>query len=78
MTWLRNVLVDLADDSPQVDLAERTIATHDRRRRTVISLLAAATVVVVALGTTVTIRLLPDRPQEAASQSDLPARGWGR
>lgn len=77
MTWLRNVLVDLADDSPQVDLAERTIATHDRRRRTVISLLAAATVVVIAFGTTVTIRLLPDRPQEAASQGDLPARGVG-
>ncbi|WP_440098226.1 hypothetical protein [Streptosporangium sp. H16] len=82
MTWLRDVLVDLADDSPQVDLAERTIAAHDRRRRTVISLLAAATVVAVALGTTAAIRLLPDEPppdgsQEVASGGDLPARGVG-
>ncbi|GAA2311650.1 hypothetical protein GCM10010149_72970 [Nonomuraea roseoviolacea subsp. roseoviolacea] len=76
MTWLRNVLVDLADDSPQVDLAERTIATHDRRRRTTLSLLAAGMVVVIASGLTVAVRLLPDRPQEAAAQGDdLPARG---
>ncbi|MER5644588.1 hypothetical protein [Streptosporangium sp. NPDC002524] len=73
MTWLRDVLVDLADDSPQVDLAERTIATHGRRRRTVISLLAAAMVVLVALGTTAGIRLLPDEPQKTASKGDLPA-----
>lgn len=77
MTWLRNVLVDLADDSPQVDLAERTIAAHDRRRRAVISYLAAAMVVVVALGVTTAIRLLPDGHQEAASIGDLPARGVG-
>ncbi|GHH65402.1 hypothetical protein GCM10017673_09410 [Streptosporangium violaceochromogenes] len=77
MTWLRNVLVDLADDSPQVDLAERTIAAHHRRRRTVISYLAAAMVVVVSLGVTAAVRLLPDGPQEAASVGDLPARGAG-
>ncbi|MDP9869078.1 MULTISPECIES: hypothetical protein [Streptosporangium] len=77
MTWLRNVLVDLADESPQVDLAERTIATHDRRRRTVLSLLAAGMVVVIAFGLTATVRLLPDGPQEAASRGDLPARGVG-
>ncbi|MEU8379363.1 hypothetical protein [Streptosporangium sp. NPDC048865] len=87
MTWLRDVLVDLADDSPRVDLAERTIATHARRRRTVISLLAAAMVVFVALGTTATIRLLPDEPRErevasggelpAGPSADLPARGVG-
>ncbi|GGP07163.1 hypothetical protein LDL08_09620 [Nonomuraea glycinis] len=75
MTWLRDVLVDLADDSPQVDLAERTIATHDRRRRTVMSQLAAAMIVVIALGVTAAVRLLPDGPQEAAAQGDLPARG---
>ncbi|GAA4518749.1 MULTISPECIES: hypothetical protein [Nonomuraea] len=77
MTWLRDVLVDLADDSPQVDLAERTIAAHHRRRRTVVSLLAAGMVVVVALGATAAVRLLPDRRQEAASTGDLPARGVG-
>ncbi|MEU7892920.1 hypothetical protein AB0B45_08640 [Nonomuraea sp. NPDC049152] len=77
MTWLRDVLVDLANDSPQVDLAERTIATHDRRRRTAVSLLAAAMVVVTALGVTAAIRLLPSEPQEAASTGDLPARGVG-
>ena len=76
MTWLRNVLVDLADDSPQVDLAERTIATHDRRRRTVLSHLAAAMIVVIALGVTAAVRLLPDGAQEAASQGDLPGT-WG-
>ncbi|WP_214416633.1 hypothetical protein [Sphaerisporangium fuscum] len=75
MTWLRNVLVDLADDTPQVDLAERTIAVHHRRRRTTISYLAAAMVVAIALGVTAAIRLLPHGPQEAASVSDLPARG---
>lgn len=77
MTWLRDVLVDLADDSPQVDLAERTIATHDRRRRTVMSQLAAAMIVVIALGVTAAVRLLPDGPQEVASQGDLPVRGVG-
>jgi hypothetical protein len=77
MTWLRDVLVDLADDSPQVDLAERTIATHDRRRRAVMSQLAAAMIVVIALGVTAAVRLLPDEPREAASQGDLPARGVG-
>ncbi|MEU7855837.1 hypothetical protein [Nonomuraea sp. NPDC049141] len=77
MTWLRNVLVDLADESPQVDLAERTIATRDRRRRTVMSSLAAAMVVITALGVTAAVRLLPNGSQEAASQGDLPARGVG-
>ncbi|MEU9831333.1 hypothetical protein AB0D67_07300 [Streptosporangium sp. NPDC048047] len=77
MTWLRNVLIDLADDSPQVDLAERTIAVHHRRRRTVISYLAAAMVAVVTLGVTAAIRLLPDGPQKVASTGDLPARGVG-
>ncbi len=75
MIWLRDVLVDLADDSPQVDLAERTIAAHDRRRRTVMSHLAAAMIVVIALGVTAAVRLLPDEPREAAAQGDLPARG---
>ncbi|MDA0632400.1 hypothetical protein OUY22_03155 [Nonomuraea sp. MCN248] len=77
MTWLRNVLVDLADDSPEVDLAERTIAAHHRRRLTAISYGAAAMVVVVALGVTAAIRLLPGVPQDAASVRDLPARGVG-
>ncbi|MEU6424448.1 hypothetical protein ABZ860_01025 [Microbispora sp. NPDC046973] len=77
MTWLRNVLVDLADDAPQVDLAERTIAAHHHRRRTVISYLAAVMVVVISLGVTAAVRLLPDGPQEAASVGDLPARGVG-
>ncbi|MEV1002880.1 hypothetical protein [Nonomuraea sp. NPDC050202] len=77
MTWLRDVLVDLAGDSPQVDLAERTIMIRDRRRRTAISLVAAAMVVVTALGVTVAARLLPPGPDDAASVSDLPAKGVG-
>ncbi|MEU6713926.1 hypothetical protein ABZ897_20845 [Nonomuraea sp. NPDC046802] len=78
MTWLRDVLVDLAAESPRVDLAERTIATRDHRRRTAISLLAAATVVVTALGGTLAVRLLPQAPTPATSgKDDLPARGVG-
>lgn len=75
MTWLRDVLVDLADDTPQVDLAERTIARRDRRRRTTISLLAAAMVVVTALGATLAVRLTPHAPEPATSKDDLPASG---
>ncbi|MGV9387284.1 hypothetical protein ACWDRB_66725 [Nonomuraea sp. NPDC003707] len=76
MTWLRDVLVDLAAESPRVDLAERTIATRDHRRRTAISLLAAAMVVVTALGGTLAVRLLPEAPTPAASgKDDLPTRG---
>ncbi|WP_433436132.1 hypothetical protein [Nonomuraea sp. CA-141351] len=78
MTWLRDVLVDLAAESPRVDLAERTIATRDRRRRTAISLLAAAMVVITALGGTLAVRLLPQAPAPATSgKEDLPARGVG-
>ncbi|SEG61096.1 hypothetical protein SAMN05444920_103455 [Nonomuraea solani] len=76
MTWLRDVLVDLADDSPEVDLAERTIMTYDRRRRTAISLVAAATVVVTGLGATIAVRMLPG-PQEVPPASELPANGMG-
>ncbi|TYB55037.1 hypothetical protein FXF51_46050 [Nonomuraea sp. PA05] len=77
MTWLRDVLVDLAEDSPRVDLAERTIMIRDRRRRTAISLVAAAMVVVTALGATLAARLLPPGPDDAASVTDLPAKGVG-
>ncbi|MEV0622414.1 hypothetical protein AB0I81_54495 [Nonomuraea sp. NPDC050404] len=78
MTWLRDVLVDLADDSPRVDLAERTIMLRERRRRTTISLVAAAMVVITALGATLTVRLLPPGPQDVATRPDeLPARGVG-
>ncbi|MFI6920655.1 hypothetical protein ACIBIZ_11950 [Nonomuraea spiralis] len=78
MTWLRDVLVDLAAESPQVDLAERTIATREHRRRTAVSLLAAAMVVVTALGGTLAVRLMPQAPAPATSgKDDLPARGVG-
>ncbi|MCA2230232.1 hypothetical protein [Nonomuraea aurantiaca] len=78
MTWLRDVLVDLADESPQVDLAERTIATRDHKRRTAISLLAAAMVVVTALGATLAVRLVPQATSPATSgKGDMPARGAG-
>ncbi|WP_433417140.1 hypothetical protein ACQP1V_41900 [Microtetraspora malaysiensis] len=80
MTWLRGVLNDLADDSPEVDLAEQTINIYKRRRQTVISLVAAALVVVTALGTTAVVRLLPTQPDAATTPgmvADLPARGVG-
>ncbi|GAA4219401.1 hypothetical protein FHR32_000381 [Streptosporangium album] len=80
MTWLRGVLNDLAEDSPQVDLAERTINIYKRRRQSVISLVAAALVVVTALGVTAVVRLLPTQPGVATTPdmvTDLPARGVG-
>ncbi|MEU6407668.1 hypothetical protein [Microbispora sp. NPDC046933] len=80
MTWLRDVLDDLADEAPHVDLAERTIAIHERRRQTAVSLIAAALVIVTALGATAAVRLLPAQPRPAANPgavTDLPARGVG-
>jgi hypothetical protein len=81
MTWLKNVLDDLADETPQVDLAERTIRIRERRRRTAAWVVAAASVVVTALGATVAVRLLPaERPIPAADPAkvaDLPERGVG-
>ncbi|NRQ33644.1 hypothetical protein HII36_17565 [Nonomuraea sp. NN258] len=80
MTWLRDVLDDLAADSPEVDLAERTIRLRDRRRRTAVSVLAAATVVVIALAVTAAVRLPSAEPAPPATPeevADLPARGVG-
>jgi hypothetical protein len=75
MSWLRDVLVDLADDSPRADLAEQTIRRYERRRRTMVSLVAAAVVVVTALGATAAVRLLPREPDAASTVKDLPGRG---
>ncbi|RVX47727.1 hypothetical protein EDD27_10675 [Nonomuraea polychroma] len=81
MTWLRNVLDELADETPQVDLAERTIRIRERRRRTAAWVVAAAAVVVTALGATAAVRVLPaGEPVPAADPAtvnDLPARGVG-
>jgi hypothetical protein len=82
MTWLHDVLDDLAHDAPQADLTERTIRTRERRRRRAASLVAAAAVVAVALVATAAVRLLPGKPDAAGEQgtgvvSDLPARGVG-
>ncbi|MFI7697809.1 hypothetical protein [Nonomuraea sp. NPDC049480] len=78
MTWLRNVLDDLADESPHVDLAEQTIMIRERRRRTTLSVAAAAAVVVTALAATAAVRLLPGEPDAASTPgqvADLPTRG---
>ena len=77
MTWLRQVLNDLADESPQVDLAEQTIRIYGHRRHTHVSLVAAALVVVTILGVTAAVRLLPAEPDAASpgTVADLPARG---
>ncbi|MCT9934818.1 hypothetical protein N5079_31895 [Planotetraspora sp. A-T 1434] len=79
MTWLRGVLNDLADDSPEVDLAEQTIRIYERRRQTALSLVAAALLVVTALGVTTAVRLLPSKPDAATlgTVTDLPSRGVG-
>lgn len=78
MTWLRDVLDDLADESPRADLAERTIMIHQRRRRTAVSIIAAAAVVITALAATATVRLLPAEPAtDPGKVTDLPARGVG-
>ncbi|WP_433355998.1 hypothetical protein ACQP25_18595 [Microtetraspora malaysiensis] len=80
MTWLRDVLNDMADDAPQVDLTERTIRAREQRRRRATPLAAAAAVVATALAATAVVRLLPAKP-DAATQpktvTDLPARGVG-
>jgi hypothetical protein len=78
MTWLRDVLNDVADDAPQVDLTERTIRTRERRRRRTTPLVAAAAVIAAALAVTAAVRLLPAEPDAATGPkavSDLPARG---
>ncbi|WP_030919468.1 hypothetical protein [Streptosporangium amethystogenes] len=80
MTWLRQVLDDIAEDSPRVDLAERTIRIHERRRRTVTALVAAVTVTVIVLGATAGARLLPTERQDSSGTggvADLPDRGVG-
>ncbi|MET7338859.1 hypothetical protein [Nonomuraea sp. NPDC005650] len=78
MTWLRDVLDDLADDAPQVDLTERTIGARERRRRRTVPIVATAAVVVTALIVTAVVRLLPSQPAPATvpgTVTDLPARG---
>ncbi|MFI7135546.1 hypothetical protein ACIBQ1_58550 [Nonomuraea sp. NPDC050153] len=78
MTWLRDVLDDLADDAPQVDLTERTIRARERRRRWTVPIVATAAVVVTALIVTAVVRLLPSQPAPATGPgtvTDLPARG---
>ncbi|GII96645.1 hypothetical protein [Sinosporangium siamense] len=80
MTWLRNALDDLAGEAPRVDLAERTIRTHERRRRRMLSVLAPVPIAAVALAVTATVRLLPAQPPPAAESGavrDLPASGVG-
>lgn len=80
MTWLRNVLDDVADGAPEVDLTERTIRTCERRRRRTVPIVAAAAVFATALAATATVQLLPAK-QDAAdglargTVADLPARG---
>lgn len=80
MTWLREMLDDVADDAPQVDLTERTIGIRKRRRRRTTSIVAAAAVVAIALGVTSAVRLQPTQPRPAVAPgtvTDLPARGVG-
>ncbi|MEV4179517.1 hypothetical protein [Nonomuraea sp. NPDC049709] len=80
MTWLRDVLDDLADESPRVDLAAQTIRIRQRRRRAAASVMATVAVVVTALAATTAVRLLqtePDPATETGKVTDLPARGVG-
>ncbi|MGV9308689.1 hypothetical protein ACWDLG_35405 [Nonomuraea sp. NPDC003727] len=80
MTWLRDVLDDLADDAPEVDLTERTIRIRERRRRRAAPIVATAAVIAIALAATAAVRLLPAEPDAAGEPArgtvtDLPARG---
>ncbi|MCF6473171.1 hypothetical protein FAF44_32995 [Nonomuraea sp. MG754425] len=78
MTWLRDVLDDVADTAPPVDLTERTIGIRKRRRLRTTSITAAAAVIAIALGVTAAARLQPAQPRPAIAPrtvNDLPARG---
>ncbi|MBO3748369.1 hypothetical protein J5X84_20025 [Streptosporangiaceae bacterium NEAU-GS5] len=81
MTWLGDVLADLADGAPQADLAERTIGLHQRRRRIAWSLAVVATagaVAVTLVGVTAGVRdMVMYHPAAPGSVVDLPARGVG-
>ncbi|MEV4220402.1 hypothetical protein [Nonomuraea sp. NPDC049725] len=80
MTGLRDMLNDVADSAPRVDLTERTIGLRNRRRRRTTSIVAAAAVVAVALGVTAVVRTQAVRPAPAVAPgtaTDLPARGVG-
>ena len=80
MTWLRDVLVDLADESPKVDLAELAVAGHRRRRRTALTLTASRRPWRWARGRGVTLPGLPRRPHGHAAarrHGARPARRQG-
>ncbi|MFC6080103.1 WD40 repeat domain-containing protein [Sphaerisporangium aureirubrum] len=80
MTGLRQVLNEIADDAPPVDLADRVLRAHAHRRRTTMALVAAGTVVFTLLGVTAGVRLMHDKPvgePASGTVTDLPARGVG-
>ncbi|GAA0941252.1 hypothetical protein [Nonomuraea longicatena] len=86
MTWLRNVLHDIADDAPRLDLTERIIARRERRRllapalmTAAVTVTAAVAVAVVTLTATAVVRLAPQEPvaERPGAVTDLPARGVG-
>ncbi|MEU9835258.1 hypothetical protein AB0D67_27305 [Streptosporangium sp. NPDC048047] len=75
MTRLHDVLAEIADEVPAMDLADRAITRHRRRRRITVALTATATVTVALLGVGVGTSLSPlprfrESPIIAASQAE--------
>ncbi|WP_062436918.1 hypothetical protein [Herbidospora daliensis] len=58
MTWLRDALDDIAEQAPDVDLADRVFEGRGRRRRALTSVAAGVMVVVIVAGVMVGVRLL--------------------
>lgn len=89
MTRLRTVLDGIATEAPAVDLADRVIAGHRRRRRARLAFAAVATAAVTGAGAITGAGLLPAghgddaatttarATQGPGSIPDLPARGVG-
>lgn len=76
MTWLSDALDDIAEQAPDVDLADRVIEARGRRRRTLTAVAAGVMVVVTVAGVMAGVRLL-HRGEEPAPAVDLPKRALG-
>ncbi|WP_066373828.1 hypothetical protein [Herbidospora mongoliensis] len=70
MTWLSDALDDIAEQAPDVDLADRVIEARGRRRRTLTAVAAGVMVVVTVAGVVAGVRLL-HRGEEPAPAIDI-------
>ncbi|WP_061293448.1 hypothetical protein [Herbidospora cretacea] len=78
MTWLSDALDDIAEQAPDVDLADRVIEARGRRRRTLTAVAAGVMVVATVAGVMAGVRLL-HRGEEPAPAVDVdpPKRALG-